>query len=138
MKNKTIGKLKKELWKLFSLYIKLVYSHDGRYVSCYTCGCPLEIGTSGCHAGHCLSKSAYPVLYFEEMAVRPQCYRCNVNLGGNEYEFNQKLKDEIGHDSWQLMYDNRHEKVKHSREWYQEKIDYYNNAIKEIKESRFF
>lgn len=135
-KKKGVAKLKKDLWKQFSLYTKLVYSHDGEYVNCYTCDKPMQIGTSNCHGGHCLSKSAFPILYFDERAVRPQCYYCNINLGGNEYEFNQNLKDEIGQDEWQSMYDGRHEKVKRYQEWYEDKIAYYKQAIKELKESR--
>lgn len=135
-KTKGVAKLKKDLWKLFSLHQKFVYSDDGLYCQCYTCDRPLEIGTTNCQGGHCLSKAAYSILYFDERAVRPQCYYCNINLGGNEYVFNEKLKEEIGEDEWQEMYDGKHEKVKRSVGWYLDKIDYYKQAIKELQQAR--
>ena len=132
-KQRSVTKLKKDLWKEFSLHQKLLYSDDGQWCQCYTCERPIQIGTSNCHGGHCLSKSAFSILYFDERAVRPQCYYCNINLGGNEYEFNEKLKLEIGIDSWQDMYDNRSNKVKRYRDWYEEKIIHYREAVKELK-----
>ncbi len=132
-KPKTISKLKKDLWKLFSLYIKLARSEDGQYVACYTCDKPLEIGTSNCQGGHLFSKAAYPIYYFDERAVRPQCYYCNINLGGDELNFFNRLKEEIGEDVAQEMYDNRHEKVKRSREWYIGKLGEYKVKLAEIQ-----
>ena len=86
-KTKGIAALKKDLWKHFALFIKLKYSSDGQYTECYTCGRSLEIGTSSCHAGHWLTKKGYPVHYFHENNVRPQCYHCNINLSGNTLSF---------------------------------------------------
>ena len=135
-KQKSLGSLKKDLWKLVSYYQKLVYSEDGFYVPCYTCDRSLEIGTGNCHGGHCLSKAAYSTLYFDLRAIRPQCYYCNINLGGNEYEFNERLKLEIGEEDWQDMYDNRHQKVKRDRFWYMDQIPYFKKATAELIEAR--
>lgn len=133
-KPKTLGKLKKELWDVFSLHQKLVHSQDGEWCQCYTCDKPLKIGTSDCHGGHCLSKAGNPNLYFDERSTRPQCYKCNVHYGGMHYEFNERLKQEIGLESWQEMYDNRKQVNKYNRQWFEEKIEYYTAEVKRLKE----
>lgn len=132
-KPKTAAKLKKELWPIFSLHQKLVHSADGENCECYTCGKPLKIGSADTHGGHCLSKAGNPNLYFDERATRPQCLRCNVHHGGMHYEFNEKLKQEIGMEAWNDMYDNRKLVVKKSAQWYEEKINYYKEQNKSLK-----
>ncbi|HTG55388.1 MAG TPA: recombination protein NinG [Niabella sp.] len=136
-KPKKASALKKELWEVFSLHQKLVHSVDGEWCQCYTCDKPIKIGDSGCQGGHCLSKAANGNIYFDERAVRPQCYRCNVNLGGMHYEFNEKLKQEIGIQAWQDMYDNRKAVVKKNADWYIDKIQYYKAEIERLKNVKF-
>ena len=133
-KPKTAAKMKKELWPIFSLHQKLVHSADGEWCQCYTCDKPLRIGDSDTHGGHCLSKAANPNLYFDERAVRVQCLRCNVHHGGMHYEFCEKLKQEIGMESWQEMYANRKLVIKKNAKWYQEKIQYYTEQVILLKQ----
>ena len=135
-KPKTAAALKKELWQIFSLHQKLVHSEDGEWCQCYTCDKPIMIGSSDNHGGHCLSKAGNPNLYFDERAVRPQCLRCNVSHGGMHYEFNEKLKQEIGMEAWQDMYDNRKNLVKKNAVWYLEKIEYYKAENINIKKAK--
>lgn len=85
LKTWTNGKWKKELWKVFAEYIK---KRDG-YI-CFTCGRKGE--GSGMHAGHFIPKSVGGLsLYFNEDNCHAQCYNCNINLGGNQYEYGQRL-----------------------------------------------
>ena len=132
-KVKTAAKLKKELWPIFSLHQKLVHSEDGRWCQCYTCGKPLEIGTTNCQGGHCLSKAVYKNLFFDERAVRPQCYYCNINLGGMHYDFCEALKLEIGVDSFDEMKRQGRDVVKRDAKWYLDSIEYYTEQNKNLK-----
>ena len=137
-KDKTAAKLKKELWPIFSLHQKLVHSEDGKYCQCYTCEKPIEIGTANCQGGHCLSKAVYKNLYFDERAVRPQCYYCNINLGGMHYDFCEKLKLEIGVEEFNTMKQSGKDIVKRDKFWYIETIAYYsrqNEILKSLKNS---
>src|SRR5574343_407265 len=87
MKTKTTGQLKKDLWKVFSAYIR---KRDNNI--CFTCGRKGE--GSGMHAGHFVPKSVGGLsLYFHEDNVHAQCYNCNINLGGNKYEYGKRLGD---------------------------------------------
>lgn len=128
-KKKTLGKYKKDLWKVYSLYIKLKDSEDGTTVKCYTCDKQLEIGTSNCQGGHCLPKGGYPYLYFEENNTKPQCYHCNINLSGNTAVFIERLKSEIGEEAYIKMYNSRHGQIKRTISDYIEMISEYKEKI---------
>lgn len=132
-KPKTAAKLKQELWPIFSLHQKLVHSADGKWCHCYTCGKPLEIGTTNCQGGHAVSKAVYKNLYFDERAVKPQCYYCNVNLGGMHFDFCENLKQEIGIDAFTDMIRHGKDIVKRDAQWYLEKIAYYSEQIKFLR-----
>lgn len=132
-KPKTVAALKKELWPIFSLHQKLVHSNDGEHCNCYTCDSSIKIGTSDCQGGHNFSKAACPNIYWDERCVRPQCNKCNSYYGGMHYEFNERLKQEIGMESWQEMYDNRKKVNKYSRQWFEEKIEYYKAEVARLK-----
>jgi hypothetical protein len=135
-KQKTVGKLRLDLWDQLSLYIKLVHSSDGEWCSCYTCDKPIKIGTTDCQGGHAFSKSANGNLYFDERAIRPQCSYCNCGEEGNHYIFNERLKQEIGLAAWNDMFENRKREFKKPRGWYIDQIEYYKNQIIELREAR--
>lgn len=115
MKKKTIGVLKKELWKIFSLFIR----NRDNYI-CFTCGRKGE--GSGIHAGHFVPKSVGGMaLYFNEENVHAQCYNCNINLSGAQYEYGKRL----GKKKAEELYKLKQTIVKWSENDYYEKIKYY-------------
>jgi len=132
-KQKTVGKLRVLLWDELSLYIKLVHSSDGEWCTCYTCDRPIKIGTINCQGGHAFSKAANGNIYFDERAIRPQCSYCNCGEEGNHYIFNERLKQEIGLQAWNDMYENRKREFKKPRSWYIDQIDYYKKQIEELR-----
>ena len=129
---KSIGQLKKLLWTQFALYNKLIRSHDGKYVDCYTCYKPLEIGTSNCQMGHWLPKGGYSYHYFNVNNVRPQCYHCNISLSGNTAVFEHNLRSEIGDQIVDDIYEARSLKVKRNKAWYIDAIEEYKRQIGNI------
>lgn len=130
---KTAAKLKAELWPIFSLHQKLVHSSDGKTCNCYTCGALLEIGTINCQGGHCLPKSVYKNLYFDERAVRPQCVRCNKNHGGMSYDFMQNLRMELGEEAVDDMIRHGKDVVKRDAKHYSDLIEHYKSEVKKLK-----
>lgn len=116
-KKKTISQLKKELWKVFAKYIK----HRDKNI-CFTCGRYAE--GSGMHAGHFIPKSVGGItLYFNEDNVHAQCYNCNINLSGNQYEYGQRLGLKKTEELLRL----KQIITKWSEENYNVKIEYYKN-----------
>ena len=128
-KQKTITKLKAELWKHYALYIKRKYSTDGEYCNCFTCGANLQIGTSNCQCGHYYTKKGYPALYFNENNTRPQCFHCNINLSGNTPIFRENLIAEIGESGVAELDKHRHDTIKWSRSELEELIEKYKSKI---------
>ncbi len=83
-----ISKLKRKLWVVFSEYIR---KRDKGV--CFTCGRYAE--GSGYHAGHFIPKSVGGIiLYFHRENTHGQCYNCNINLGGNQWEYGKRLGEE--------------------------------------------
>lgn len=114
-RKQSISFLKKKLWKVFSQYIR---TRDK--FTCFTCGRKGEGG--GMHAGHFISKSVGGIgLYFHEDNVHAQCYNCNINLSGNQWEYGQRLGAEKVAELMKI----KQEVNKWSEDDYREKIDIY-------------
>jgi len=115
------AKLKRKLWKVFSEYIR---KRDKGI--CFTCGRQAEGG--GYHAGHFIPKSVGGIiLYFHEENTKGQCYNCNINLGGNQYIYGQKL----GEEKVKTLYTLKGQIVKDYP--YTEKIAYYQEKLKQYE-----
>jgi len=86
---KSISKLKKELDKWFSLFIRLRHASkpDG-IVICYTCNKTAHYKKM--HAGHFMSRRHLATRWHEDN-VQVQCYRCNIHLSGNIYAYSKLL-----------------------------------------------
>lgn len=114
--------MKKKLWKVFSVYIR---KRDKNV--CFTCGRYAE--GSGYHAGHFIPKSVGGLLlYFNEDNVHGQCYNCNINLGGNQYEYGIKL----GKEKVDELYKLKQKSVKWSNKEYLDKIEEYKQKYEQI------
>lgn len=85
--------LKKNLDKIFSLYIRLKYADSNGKVKCYTC--PRFFHYTKIQNGHFISRS-YLATRFDEQNCRPQCVGCNMFAGGRFLDFEEHLIKEIG------------------------------------------
>lgn len=117
-----ISKLKAKLWKVFSEYIR---KRDKGI--CFTCGRKCE--GSGYHAGHFIPKSVGGVvLYFHPDNVRGQCFFCNINLGGNQWEYGQRL----GPEKVKELYALKAQINKWDAARYEYEIEWYKNLLAEL------
>lgn len=94
-KKSPLTKTKERLWKLVSLYIRTKYSEDG-YVSCVTCGLTKPIKEM--QAGHFVPQAQGNAVKWVEDNIHPQCYRCNINLGGNGPEYCKFMIETYGEE----------------------------------------
>ena len=118
-KAKTTAQLKKELDRVFSLYIRKIHPHQ-----CYTCG--KTEGPMQC--GHFVSRQ-YLATRWSEDNCRPQCWGCNGFGNGKLLDFEEKLKSELGGNYVEVMKATRHQTLKLDRHWYLEKIAHYKALI---------
>lgn len=116
-KPKTQAQLKKELDKLFSLYIRNKFPE-----SCYTCGKKGTVKTLQC--GHFISRQ-YLATRWHENNCRPQCAGCNLFGNGKPLDFEERLKKDLGNEYVEDMKKTRHQVLKLDRNWYIEQIARY-------------
>lgn len=85
----TISKAKRDLWKIFSEWVRRRDEHQG----CYTCRAKLPWKVM--QASHFISRSHNATL-FDPVNVRACCFACNIWKRGNLAEFSARLLEEIG------------------------------------------
>ena len=82
-----ISKIQRTLWELCKQIIRKRYGN-----TCYTCGAVGLVG-SNWHTGHLFAKASVGAfLKYDLRLLRPQCYNCNINLGGNGARFIDKMR----------------------------------------------
>ena len=122
MKTKSLAQLKKDLWKVFALYVK----KRDEYI-CFTCGKYCE--GANANAGHFIPKSAGGLaLYFHEDNVHCQCVGCNLFLQGNQYVYGQKL----GEEKVKELYKLKQQTVKWTQQDYLDKIKQYKELYEHL------
>lgn len=90
---KSISKLKKDLDKIYSEYIRSKDANFRGNVRCYTCGKIFHWKQVDC--GHYESRSHNNTRY-DERNTKPQCKSCNIWKRGNLTIFAVKLQKEYG------------------------------------------
>jgi len=88
----TKTKVKKLAYKAFSLYLRTLWTKKGK-CKCYTCDRPLILKTV--QVGHWVEGHTNST-YINEEYVRPQDFYCNIQLGGNQGEFRDRIRKELG------------------------------------------
>ncbi len=122
VKKKSLAKLKKDLWKIFSLYVR-----ERDNWTCFTCG-TVAYG-AGMHGGHFLPKASNGLeLYFHEDNVHAQCARCNLFLDGSQYEHGRRM----GKRRVNALLKLRGKVVKWDETDYLTKIEYYKKEYKKL------
>ena len=89
-KKPTVAKLKKELDKVFSQYIRLKYADHNGMCECFTCG--TQKHWKNIQAGHFMSRRHMATRWHEDN-VKPQCVKCNMFSQGEQYRFGVNLGD---------------------------------------------
>lgn len=121
-----LASLKKKLWAVFSLYIR---TRDK--FTCFTCG--RKGSGSAIHAGHFIPRSSGGLgLYFHEDNVHAQCYHCNINLGGNQWEYGQRL----GEKKVKELFEIKRKITQWSEADYLEKIGHYKYKLKKLSPTK--
>ncbi len=93
---KTLPKLEKELWKWFSLAVRLRDVQPNGLCKCITCNSQIPYyGSSICHAGHFRSRNEKPVKY-DWTNVHAQCASCNTFRNGEQYLYGVEIDKRYG------------------------------------------
>jgi hypothetical protein len=122
-----ISKIQRTLWELCKQITRKTYGN-----TCYTCG-KTQLEGSNWHTGHMWPKASLPAsLKYDLRILRPQCYHCNINLGGNGAVFYARMLKEIGPKKMQKMEQERQTLVK-AYDHYLRLIDDYTKILEDVK-----
>lgn len=102
-----ISVLQRKLWEYCKEIIRKKYGP-----TCYVCDRgPLE--GSNWHTAHLIPKAACGAsLKYDLRNLRPSCYNCNINLGGNGAEFLRKMIIREGQAYVDGIYEDRNKVIK--------------------------
>jgi len=116
----SISLIQRKIWEECKRIIRVRYKNV-----CYTCG---RVGLEGSnwHTGHLLAKASLGAyLKYDLRLLRPQCYNCNINLGGNGAIFIENMRAIEGNEYVDKILADRKETVK--------AIDHYLKVLEEYK-----
>ncbi len=130
---KSISKLKKELDKWFSLYIRLRDATDYGMAQCFTCGKVDHYKKLQC--GHFQSRK-HMTTRFDEKNCQVQCVACNMFRAGEQYRFGLGLDSKYGEGVAEELEMLARFTLKMSRPDYEEKISYYKLAVENLKKDK--
>lgn len=115
-----ISKIQRELWAECKRIIRRDYGNV-----CYTCE-RSGLEGSNWHTGHMFAKASLGAyLKYDLRLLRPQCYFCNINCGGQGAIFIEKLRKEKGDEFVDQIIKDRNITVK--------AIDHYLKLLEEYK-----
>lgn len=119
----SISQIQRKLWELCKTIIREKYPNV-----CYTCG-RTGLAGSNWHTGHMIPKASLGAfLKYDLRILRPQCYNCNINLGGNGAEFYRRMMIEVGSTRLHDILEDRKVSVQ-AKEWYEKLINDYTEII---------
>ena len=127
---KTISKLKKDLDKVFSLYIRLRHASKDGIVKCFTCDKTAHYKKM--HAGHFMSRKHHATRWNEDN-VQVQCPKCNLFGQGEQYAFGKLLDIRIAEGKAEELQELSRTTVKYMRFEYEDKIKHYKEKVNAIK-----
>lgn len=88
-----ISRLQRKLWEKCKEITRIKYGN-----SCYTCQ-NTQLSGSNWHTGHMWAKASVGAfMKYDLRILRPQCYHCNINLGGRGADFYARMLREIGEE----------------------------------------
>ena len=131
---KTISKLKKELDKWFSLYVRLRYSENG-LCQCFTCGKVAHYKKGGMQCGHFQSRK-HLTTRWDLKNCQVQCVGCNMFKAGEQYKFGLNLDAKYGEGTAEELEFLARTIMKVSRIEYEEKISYYKDLVDKLKKEK--
>jgi hypothetical protein len=133
---KTKAKAKLDLMTL-SDYLKLTQQIFNKYVRlrdngkvCISCQNPIN-GVK--HASHYLSAGGHSIVRFHENNVWTSCYKCNVQLSGNQVEYRKELIKKIGTQQVEWLENNGSKEKKWTKDELKELMQKYKLKCKQLE-----
>jgi len=134
LKNKSkakISTIQNKLWLLCKAITRLKYGN-----CCYTCSTAGLTGPNW-HTGHLWAKASLGAyLKYDLRVLRPQCYNCNINLGGAGADFWVRMVRENGQEYMDKLKSERSIIVK-AYDHYLKLIPEYEKILLDLNHEKF-
>ena len=118
-----ISKLQRKIWEHCKRIIRSKYGN-----SCYTCS-KQGLQGSDWHTGHMIAKASLPAsLKYDLRMLRPQCYHCNVNCGGQGAIFIENMRRIEGDEYVNSLLQDR-QKIVNAYDYYTKLLEEYENTF---------
>jgi hypothetical protein len=131
---KTISKLKKELDKWFSFYVRLREATSEGMVQCFTCG-KVSHYKSGMQCGHFQSRK-HLTTRWDGQNCQVQCVGCNMFKAGEQYKFGLNLDAKYGEGTADKLIFISHQTRKFARVDYELLVTYYKALVEKLKKEK--
>ena len=126
-KQKSVSKLKKELDRVYSIYIRNKYADKDGYCTCVTCG--VKKHWKELHNGHFVSRT-HNILRWDDRNCHPQCMGCNVFKKGNMVSYSVFMERMYGQGIIQTLEQEHWKTFPLDTVWLEEQIEKYKEIIK--------
>lgn len=127
-KKVNVAKQKKVLWELCKQLTRTRYGNR-----CFTCRKTGLVG-SNWHTGHFLaSATCGAYLRYDLRNLRPQCFMCNITLGGNGAAYYRMLVAAEGQAYVDQLFRDKNKIVKADTIFYGKLIESYQQLVKELQ-----
>ena len=132
---KTVSKLKKELDKWFSLYIRLREANEYGMVQCFTCGV-VRGYKDGMQNGHFQSRRHHSTRWNEQKLSSTMCLRVICFGQGEQHKFAKNLNTKYGSGTADKLEALAMVTMKITRFDYEENIRYYKEKVNNLIEEK--
>lgn len=120
-----LRKLQEKVWDECKRIIRKRYQNKDGAWSCFTCG-KILIEPAKVHTGHFIPSAVGGAsLRYDLRNLRPQCYACNINYGGNGAIYYKKMVETEGQEYVDKIFQDKHKTVKADKWYYQEMLERY-------------
>jgi hypothetical protein len=132
-KQVTVSKAKKRAWEAYSIYRRTLWTLAG-FVLCYTCDKHLILkGPAGQRVtvGHWIEGHGN-VSFIDDNYNRPQCFYCNIMIGGNQGEFRDRIRKELGDKKVDELILAAKQTVDRNAQYWLDQAAYYKVKLQEL------
>ena len=120
----TKKKLEDKLWELCKQITRKQYGNV-----CYACG-KQGLEGSNWHTGHLYPKAALSAyMKYDLRVLRPECYHCNINLGGNGAVYLEKMLEREGEEYLEQIRKDKMVLIRADEQFYLDKIAEYSEIL---------
>jgi hypothetical protein len=108
--------LKKEYWRLISLFVRQSEADENGIVKCVSCGKLMH--WKHAQAGHYYKSELYPGVRYDLRNIHCQCVACNIFREGNRTEYAKWMKEHYTKQELEELDRKKNNKLKYTKfEW---------------------